>query len=429
MARLVRVIAAIAVAVLLSGCGQAEDGGASGDGGGGDLDGDWQLTSGTGPAGEVPLGDGSEVTLTIAGTAWSGQACNSYSGDVQVDGDAVTIGPMTRTEMGCPDGRIMEAEAAYHAALEAVTTVAVADASLTLTGDDTELVYDRLAEVPEADLVGTTWVLESLVSGAGPEGTASSVIGAPELTLTADGRLEAGTGCNGASGTYELDGDRIVTGSLEGTAMGCEEPLATQERDIVHVFSAGPTFEVEGDQLTLDTGGLGLVYRALDPLSVPLPELGGTTWQLTGLVDGPVESSLGGPVAELRFLDDTRFTVGGGCNQRGGTYTLDRETLTFAVDPASTAVSCAGDAGTREAQIFDVVDGEVAYSYEPERLPPDLAAPERLRLDAGDLGLTYRAADGADLAGPRWDHAPDGDQLAIAAGDGPLEHRRSDHPR
>lgn len=65
---------------------------------------------------------GTTLTLTIAGNEARGSAgCNSFSGPVNLQGSFFTLGPLTSTERACgsPAG-IMEQEAAYLAALEAI---------------------------------------------------------------------------------------------------------------------------------------------------------------------------------------------------------------------------------------------------------------------------------------------------------------------
>ena len=43
-----------------------------------------------------------------------------------------------------------------------------------------------------------------------------------------DGNLNANAGCNHLGGAYTTDGNRIVTGQMSTTEMGCEEPLMTR---------------------------------------------------------------------------------------------------------------------------------------------------------------------------------------------------------
>lgn len=249
------------LAVIAAGCGDPGSiaGGAEPD----TLDGDWVLTSGHGPDGEVPLGDQVTVTLQIDGAQWRGVVCNHYFADAEVRGAQVTVSGVGGTDMAC-DGPLMDAERIYWAALPEVTTWSITDDVLTLSGPEVSLVYERSPEVEAADLVGTTWHLEALVIGTGDDGTVSSVIGEQRLMLEDDGQLVAETGCNGVAGPYEVVGDRLVTGELIGTLMGCEDAVMRQETHIGRVLQAGPTIAIDGDRLTLtaEDDGLGLVYRA-----------------------------------------------------------------------------------------------------------------------------------------------------------------------
>ncbi|MFA9432073.1 META domain-containing protein [Egicoccus sp. AB-alg2] len=121
-----------------------------GDGAADRLDGTWQLRSGAGPRGEVVMNDTVDVLLTIDGTDWTGSVCNRYvARDVEVDGTALAIGDVARTEMACLDRDVMDAEDAYLAAFAEVTGFRVDEETLTLRNDEVELVYRR-AEAREA---------------------------------------------------------------------------------------------------------------------------------------------------------------------------------------------------------------------------------------------------------------------------------------
>ena len=108
--------------------------------------GDWQLVHGHGPQGEVVVPLGHEVTLTVGAQGWSGTAsCNRYHGNVEVDGDGLTVRAVAVTAMMCPDPAVMAAEAAYLAAFTRVTAwsrdVETDVDSLVLTGPGVELAF------------------------------------------------------------------------------------------------------------------------------------------------------------------------------------------------------------------------------------------------------------------------------------------------
>lgn len=108
-----------------------------------DLTGSWTLASGTTSDGDIALVEGTPVTLEVAeGGAVSGTSgCNQYSGQVTVEGDEVSFGPLASTMMACEEN-LMTLEAAYQAALGDVNAGALDGETLTLSGNGAELVYD-----------------------------------------------------------------------------------------------------------------------------------------------------------------------------------------------------------------------------------------------------------------------------------------------
>jgi heat shock protein HslJ len=259
-----RLVVLVVVAVSLAACGGS--GSASDDLA--PLDGEWVLTAGADADGTIDLGDGAvEVTLAIDGEAWGGQVCNSYrADDVAVGDGSVAVGDVARTEMACLDDRLMVAEDRYLAAFVEVSSYAVTEDELRLTGDGTELVYAPVAPEADADLIGTVWLLDTVITGTGPEATASSVVGgAATLELADDGSYTFGTGCNTGGGSYELDGDRLVfpQGASGATEVGCEGELRAQEEHVFAVLTDGAVaVDLAGQRLTLTDGDLGLSFTA-----------------------------------------------------------------------------------------------------------------------------------------------------------------------
>ncbi|WP_052664860.1 META domain-containing protein [Nitriliruptor alkaliphilus] len=253
-------------ALALTACGQG-----TGAGGGATADpsGEWTLVSGTGPGGEVEVGDGVEVTLGIDEDRWGGAVCNSYGANsVEVGDGTVTITDVDRTEMACLDEALMRAEDAYLAAFVAVEAFEVTGDELRLTGDGVELVYEPVAAEPTAALVGTIWVLDTLIEGTGPDGSASSTFGDEEATLELrdDGSILASSGClERDDGSYEVDGDRLRTSFANDDDYDCgSEQAWAQDTHVWDVLGDDPTFEVVGQRLTLTAGDLATSYRAED---------------------------------------------------------------------------------------------------------------------------------------------------------------------
>jgi putative lipoprotein len=80
--------------------------------------------------------DGSTITLMLAGGQAGGSGgCNSYGGTYQVDGNSITFGEMTRTEMACLEEGVTEQEQRFFEALETASEYRV-------EGDQLHITYD-----------------------------------------------------------------------------------------------------------------------------------------------------------------------------------------------------------------------------------------------------------------------------------------------
>lgn len=251
-------LAVALLGLLLAACGQQVG---TADDGVVDLDGAWHLVRGSDADGSFDLA-GRTVTLQVDGDRAGGtSACNHYSGRVRVDGDEVRLGGLAGTEMGC-EPAVMELERRYLTALAAVTRADRRGASLTLAGPAVTLAFEADAPVEDRPLLGTAWLLESLVEGE----TVSSVVPGGRLLLDPDGRLRAATGCGALRAAFRLDGNRVEVSGLVAEpvpAPRCSDPAAAQRRQMIDVLTDGFTAAVEGDRLTVRTrAGKGLQFRA-----------------------------------------------------------------------------------------------------------------------------------------------------------------------
>ncbi|MEM7285974.1 MAG: META domain-containing protein [Actinomycetota bacterium] len=271
-----RLLAAlILVAVLAAACGGDDDDTSvvAGDDGGSVTDeptgeepaedpfgtGEWTLVSAVVDGSALTLLDTHPVTLSVddAGGVGGTAACNGYFG-------AFTDGPLLFdgfgvTEMACDPPEAMDLEFAFLQALARTANAVGSDGELTLTGDGVELRFEAVAPTPDAELTGTTWMLDTIIDGD----AASSIIAGttPELLLAEE--LALFDGCNTIAGGYEIDGDALRTGSLRSTARACEEGVMRQASAIAEVLAAQPTISISGDRLTLTgAGGLALSFRA-----------------------------------------------------------------------------------------------------------------------------------------------------------------------
>ena len=104
-----------------------------------DITGNWQLVSGSVDGQAIPSLDGSPVTFDVTGTQIGGTSgCNSYGGQMVLDGSSISIGDLTSTAMMCTP-EAMAVEIPYTSALPEVDTVSLDGDELVLTGPGIEL--------------------------------------------------------------------------------------------------------------------------------------------------------------------------------------------------------------------------------------------------------------------------------------------------
>lgn len=254
----------IAAALLaLAGCGGSDSGAVTTrPGAGGSPDGDWTLASGRGPHGALTLVDGRPVTLTVDGTTIGGSsACNSYGGTATVDdAGGFAVGQVASTEMACVEPEVTALESAYLAAFGAVRTARLDGDQLVLTGQGVELRYGRTPKVPDAPVEGTRWLVDGVVSGTGDSAAVSSVVGQP-FVLLQDGRVTGNAGCADLTGTYTLDGDRLVVGDLRVTRapdVDCSPENVAQDDVVADVLRQPLTVVVEERSMRLTGADSGL---------------------------------------------------------------------------------------------------------------------------------------------------------------------------
>jgi heat shock protein HslJ len=101
---------------------------------------EWVLDAG---ASSIEGVEGVEVTLSFAEDTLGGAGpCNSYFGDYTVDDGSIEVGPIGSTLRACAEQELMDAEAAYLAALEGTHDVDDTDRDrLVLTRDGVHLEY------------------------------------------------------------------------------------------------------------------------------------------------------------------------------------------------------------------------------------------------------------------------------------------------
>lgn len=252
-----RILVAAAVALLATGCGRLLGGGGAPP----ELRGDWMLAEGQVDGALLDVPDGHRITLTVDEQELGGtSACNHYGARFEAAAGRFELvdDGLWMTEMAC-EPAVMEVEQRYLDAFGRGEVIQRADEQLLIMGGGVELRFDPVAPVDDAAVAGTRWVLETLLQGE----VASSVSGDGSLQLHEDGTLDGSTGCQHLRGRWETNGDEIVFPEF-GAEGECPQELQPQDDHVVTVLGDGFRPEVEGEQLTLTDGELGLVYRAAD---------------------------------------------------------------------------------------------------------------------------------------------------------------------
>ncbi len=98
-----------------------------------DLEGSWNVTAYYSGDAIQSVNTSTKLTAKFEGDGVSGNSgCNTYSGAVVIDGEAITIGPLASTRRACADPAIQDQEQHYLAALELARTYRVTGPRLEL---------------------------------------------------------------------------------------------------------------------------------------------------------------------------------------------------------------------------------------------------------------------------------------------------------
>lgn len=228
---------ALALGMVTSGCSNA---GGEADV---DLSGTWVLVSGRTAAGQLTVTPDTRVTLVFDKDGMGGKApCNDYGADYELDGDSFDVpGPgIEQTLMGC--GEEPETlESAYLSALAEVDTVARDGDTLTMTGEDVELVLRLGAPFPRADVVDRRWRLVTWTDDAGVARRLAWKRGMRPfirfgVSGGSGGRITASTGCRVLEGRWRMwrGAPHVTRAEWRGE---CPDRLMDQEMAVGNALS------------------------------------------------------------------------------------------------------------------------------------------------------------------------------------------------
>ncbi|MFF1919090.1 META domain-containing protein [Streptomyces sp. NPDC058221] len=203
------------------------------------------------------------VEIDSRGRASGSYGCNRFTADVRIDGDALTFGPGTTTEMGC-EKDIQRFEALMSRAFNGRLTAAVAAKKLTLTTAKGDTV--ALTSRPAAPLAGTDWRVTTLVSGSSASSVPAGTQGSARIAFGRNGTVHGTLGCNSFRGQAHVSGSTAAFGPLVTTRKMCPDPGMRLESALLEVIDGKrTTYAVDDRTLSLTAqggGGKGLAAVA-----------------------------------------------------------------------------------------------------------------------------------------------------------------------
>ncbi|MGI9606782.1 MAG: META domain-containing protein [Acidimicrobiales bacterium] len=269
-------IALLVLVLIAASCGssdQTETGGSDDDGDSAtrpSIAGLWQLDAITIDGTTVSIPDTPrplDLEIELGQVSGTG-GCNRFGGQI-VSGDdgSLSLVDIAITEMACVDQDMMSFETTYVSALIEATTWSVEPNALTFSSDSAELRFVAGAAPVDRALVGTVWRFDTVFSGSGADGAASSTDqSGPEITMlvSADQATFSSAGCSddvtvdlaheGDEQGLTIDGNVNAADYLVNPADGCEDP--TNIIDAVDGLLQASGFMIAENRLTL-IGGEG----------------------------------------------------------------------------------------------------------------------------------------------------------------------------
>ena len=187
--------------------------------------------------------------------------CNQYSALFSTDGNRITIGALTATEIGCEGARSAQ-EQVFLKGLDGAKTWQLTetgglqiDGPVTLVADP-GLAASASPHATGTGLAGTAWDLVELGN------TADFAHILPTIEFGADGSVVGFAGCNTFAGSYTTNGSALTLGPLDTTKIGCVRPASAIESDYLAALSAVTSWEIGADgRLTLG-GAVPLRFAA-----------------------------------------------------------------------------------------------------------------------------------------------------------------------
>jgi heat shock protein HslJ len=294
----------------------------------------------------------------------SGNAgCNNFFGTFKAvdDGSFTVEGPLGSTLMFCD--QFMEEEATFLASLQSAERFDFNDMDQLVIqfSDSANADYMLLVNQKNMPLVGTGWVLASLVS---PDGDiAIPPASAPVLTFSEDGSMSGSGGCNRIMSGFTTEGNTISIDEIASAMMYCDGLMEVEDR-FTSSLGQVSRFEIVSDRLILSDEAFMhvLTFFAAD---VMLTE---TQWQLNVFNGESIPEDMVVTLTLSPGDNNAEGVVFGstGCNRFSGTYAMNGDQLNINVTIV-TVIECDFGMETEAAYLAALRD-PLTYKIEFNRL-------------------------------------------------------------
>jgi heat shock protein HslJ len=202
------------------------------------------------------------IRLNFSGANLGASAgCNSIGGTYRIEAGRLVFDGGGMTEMGCDQAR-HDQDDWLVAFLRSKPMARLNGNDLALEGGSVVVTLrDRTVVEPDANIVGPTWTLVSIIQGDAvssvPQGQSAT------LKFNADGSFELFAGCNRGGGTWQAVAGGIDFSEIMLTKMACDGPKSGIEGAVLGVLEADSnSAEIKSNILTLQAGANGLQFEA-----------------------------------------------------------------------------------------------------------------------------------------------------------------------
>lgn len=209
--------------------------------------------------------------------------CNSFSGNITLDGDSLSFGELALTKRACTNDDAMTRENEFLAMLAQVSSYQITRQSLSLYDSNGEFLAsltvgeepndmtseegmegnEEIVEETAVNLSQNRWTLLHTVVGG--DAIVPTPINSYIYMEFTDGVVTGNAGCNNFNGSVTIDGNKLSFGPLATTRIACEDEISSYEFAFlellknVHQFSAD---ELAGTLAVLNADGMLLAEFA-----------------------------------------------------------------------------------------------------------------------------------------------------------------------